>query len=118
MSKVQGLSLEGARIAIAVTNCTDVRLKASLAAQFHEWRSLGVSVDKDVFTLELAPHETLTEELVFDFARPFGDYMQDIHVFILTEAFALYCLTQKMISTHTALRREALVSIGASGCFD
>jgi len=115
IEKVGELPLDGVTVGVSVTNRAERTLKASVAAQFHEWRGLGVSADAGLFTFELAPGETLTRDFVFNFSKPFGDYMQDIHVFTLTEDFALSCFTQKMTSAHSSLRRKTLVSTGAVG---
>ncbi len=115
MDTVGVLPLKGVCVSIAVTNLADCRLQASLAAQFHEWRDLGISARESAFSFELAPGETLERQLTFDFSRPFGDYMQDLHVFTLTKDFALSCFTQKMISTHHRLEQQSLVSLEAIG---
>ena len=111
MGRINILPQEGARIPVAVTNCTERRMRGSVATQFHDWRSMGISVDKDVVDFDLAPRETFEREFVFKFARPFGDYIQDIHVFTLTDKFALSCFTQKMMSRHAAVMRKDIVSV-------
>jgi hypothetical protein len=113
MQKIDDLPLEGVRVGVAITNCSEHSMRPVIAAHFHEWRDLGVSSHLPPRDVQITGGETIELEMVFAFSKPFADLIQDIHVFTLTEEFELSCFTQKIVSQHSALLRNSLVTVGA-----
>ena len=107
MEVIRNLPLEGLLFRISVHNTGDHTIHASIAAAFHEWRPLGVTGGLGPAEVTLAAGEIVEREIAFTFSKPMPDYMQDVHVFTLTDDFELSCFTQKMISRHNAALRKA-----------
>lgn len=114
MGKLHELPLAGVTVTVSVSNRSETPLHVAVIAHFHEWRNLGISRDGEHVDLQLMAGQTAHHEFVFHFEKPFGDYMQDIHVFTLTGNFELSCHTQKLTSTHRALQQRGLVGIVAA----
>jgi hypothetical protein len=115
MEIVKDLPLDALRVRISFRNVTDHPIEASIAVPFHEWRPLGVTGGLEPQRLSLAAGEVTERAAVFTFTKPLPDYMQDIHVFTLTEDFELSCFTQKMISRHNAALKRRPAPAHAAG---
>lgn len=82
---------------ITLENLTERRLNVSTATQFNNWADVEISAGPLVESLVLEPRESRELAVHHRFERPVNDDILNLHTFVLTEGFDLYCFTQRMI---------------------
>lgn len=91
---------------IIVSNRSDRNIELSLFVQFNQWAKIGSTVNPVIQELDLEPGKTVNTAARFSFDGPLPSGIREIHCWVLTDRFDLYCITQRGVSSQGGAFRE------------